>query len=138
MTKEWMMHLDVVYIVTNHGPSWCVLTGFPAVAAYHDTTGRPTSATRVRVAITNQGSPHPVRLAPGARAGFVISNQVNTNRTTPCPSTEFVITLPDQARQVTMPSEKSLPVCRPEPYRGAYAVTPIERFSEIPHPGPKG
>lgn len=138
MTNEWMMHLDVVYIVTNHGPSPCVLTGFPAVAAYHDTTGHPTPATRVHVAITNQDRPHAVRLARGARAGFVISNVVNTNRTTPCPGTEFVITLPGQARHVTMPSEKSLPVCRPEPYRGAYAVTPIEPFSEIPHPGRKG
>lgn len=137
MTNEWMLHENVVYIVTNHGPASCVLTGFPDVAAYHDTTGHPTPPTRVHVAITNQGTARAVPLAPGARAGFVISNQVDTNRATPCPRTEFVITLPDQARHITIPSERSLPVCRPEPFQGAYAVTPIERFSQIPHPAPK-
>jgi hypothetical protein len=137
-TNEWMLHEDAVYVVTNRGPSACVLAGFPSVVAYHDTTGHPTPASRADVAITDQGSAHAVRLRRGARAGFVISDQINTNRTAPCPLTEFVITLPNQARHVTIPSVGSIPVCRPEPYPGAFAVSPIEPFSAIPHPGRKG
>jgi Protein of unknown function (DUF4232) len=137
-TNEWMLHEDAVYVVTNRGPSPCVLTGFPAVVAYHDTTGHPTPGTRVNLAVTDRGSARAVRLRLGARAGFVISDQINTNRTARCPLTEFFIMLPSQVRHVTIPSVASIPLCRPEPFRGAYAVSPIEPFSVIPHPGRKG
>ena len=137
MTNEWMLHEQAVYVVTNRGPTACILTGFPAVAAYHDTTGHPTPGTRVDLAVTARGTARAVRLRPGARAGFVISDQINANRA-PCPPTEFVITLPSQVRHVTIASVGSIPVCRPEPFRGAYAVSPIEPFSAIPHPGRKG
>lgn len=130
-TEEGMFNLAAVYLLTNTSSTSCQLSGTPSVAAYHDGDAAP-----VGMNVVGDGSPPaPVTLAPGDRAGFQLSYQADSTRSTPCPHTTYKVVIPGITKPFSL--DGGFPVC-PGPVLGrTLLVSPIHPAANLLQPSPK-
>jgi hypothetical protein len=137
LSSESMFHLQAVYVVTNLGRAACTLRGFPLLTPYHQSHGSAKAINRVGVQVADVGRVRTIWLRSGQRAGFIVRFTDDPSRTTPCPSTEFVVLLPGQTHSRLLGPESTFNVCPPASYADPLTISPVEGFRKIPRPARK-